>query len=571
MATELTTQQQRVVDEARDFLLLACPGSGKTRSAAARVELRARDGASTAVCSYTNVGVERFAQLLAEANVVLGSEHFLGTIHALLLKFVVYPFAHLVGVSRPPSVRYGTWPNVFFEGNRRKPISLGCFRRTRTGQLVVTELPRHLRSVAPEDIVLALGPEVIRKKDSLLINGGVMSPDDAMWVALQILTRHPAVAAAVASRFDEILLDEAQDTSELQLACLHRIRATGWLKSLVLVGDLEQSIYSFQGADSTACRKLAEYHGLKLLELTENHRSSQRICDVAARFCAREVPDTAVGPNAGCEIVPEVAVYPANDPPAAMNLFRSRLKHHGIESRNAAVLVRRWAVAEALSGQPRDLDIEPRPRRIGQIARAVATGTLTRTHLIQAQQIVSYAAYGVENLDELDEHLRESVIEATYKLLDALPALDGDLRMWIKAAAQALDGVTRPISDPPAHAAGMTLRTSSGQESALAATAFAPRIGDLVPQTVHDIKGEDREAIMMVVHRPHAADPTKQLAIWEAAVSGGQLEDHQQEERRITFVALTRAQRYCFVALPDDARGRAVATACVDFGFSSVS
>jgi ATP-dependent exoDNAse (exonuclease V) beta subunit len=72
---------------------------------------------------------------------------------------------------------------------------------------------------------------------------------------------------------------------------------------------------------------------------------------------------------------------------------------------------------------------------------------------------------------------------------------------------------------------------------------------------------------MIVIRRHHASDPTSQLDLWEAAISGSDIESKKEEERRVLFVALTRAARYCLVALPDDARGRTVAEACSSLGF----
>jgi hypothetical protein len=333
------------------------------------------------------------------------------------------------------------------------------------------------------------------------------------------------------------------------------------------VGDLEQSIFSFQGADATACQKLAAHHGLKVLRLNENHRCSQRICDIAARFCSHGIPDTAVGPNAGCEIPPEIALYPPEAPPAAIEIYRARLTHHGIAPENAAVLVRRWSVADALMGERRDIQIEDRPQRLGRIAQALASGTLTRHQVVQVQQILSFATWNTTNLDELDDSQHERLRAATYAFLRTLPPLDGDLRNWIKSAARTLDASACTLDATPMHGGGMTLRSSAAHSRIAAAAAFSPPPRELSPQTVHDIKGEDREAVMMVVHRPHGADPTRQLALWEATLAGTPIDEDQQEERRITFVALTRAQKYCLVAVPDDARGRAVVDACLDLGF----
>lgn len=75
---------------------------------------------------------------------------------------------------------------------------------------------------------------------------------------------------------------------------------------------------------------------------------------------------------------------------------------------------------------------------------------------------------------------------------------------------------------------------------------------------------------MVVIRRPHS-DPTSQLELWEAAIGGTDLDPERAEERRVLFVALTRARRYCLVALPDDQRGIAVAETCDALGFQVVA
>jgi superfamily I DNA/RNA helicase len=76
---------------------------------------------------------------------------------------------------------------------------------------------------------------------------------------------------------------------------------------------------------------------------------------------------------------------------------------------------------------------------------------------------------------------------------------------------------------------------------------------------------------MIVIRQHHGSDPTAQLGLWEAAVSGDDVDVEKEEERRVQFVALTRARRYCLVALPDDSRGQAIANACTGLGFTVVA
>jgi DNA helicase-2/ATP-dependent DNA helicase PcrA len=561
------------VDADGDFLLLACPGSGKTRSAAARVaRLAATPGVKVAACSYTNIGAERIGAILGGP---VAPQHFLGTVHAFLLRYVVYPFAHLAGAKQGPVIRAGDWPTLMVHGDHRQRMALDDFRYGPDGNLVVCRQPRSVKGT-PEEIIASVGVAVRARKTGFF-KAGVLSADDAMWVAVNLLRKRPELSRAVAGRFDEVLIDEAQDTSELQLACISELAQSGELGSLVLIGDLEQSIYSFQGASAAGCRALADDHDLREIPLAENHRCSQKICDAAAHFCAREKADTAVGHDRFCPIDPEVAVYPPADPQQAMDTFRARLNEHGIETHDAAVLARGHTMVDALAGATSTVKIHERPERIARIAVALAQGTLTQTDIRYAERTVAHCAFGSDvTLEDLDDEARADVRAAACAFLSGLPVVQGDLRAWITAAKGALDASARVLlkkqeQEKPKTAAGSLLQSGAHHEGLAAEDVFTPPARDLTPQTVHSIKGEDREAVMMVVRKPHGADPTRQLDLFHAVTTGADIEAGAEEERRVTFVALTRARRYCLVALPDTTRGRKVAAACTHLGFARIA
>ena len=409
--------------------------------------------------------------------------------------------------------------------------------------------------------------EVVRRKGQIFRASGALSPDDAMWVALHILRSSPELCSSVASRFGELILDEAQDTSELQLACVEQLRGSGQLTSLVMIGDLEQSIYSFQGASAEGCRSLAAASGLREIVLDENHRSSQHICDIAFHFSSRERADRAVGPHAACPTRTEVVPYPPSDPHACMQLFRDRLNHHGIAAASAAVLARNGATADLLNGADTSLQLRERARTLGRIAGKIATSTLTRHDVEAVERIVAYCALGITQLDDLDATQRHQLRRSSLRLLNALPAARGDLAVWMRATASALHTASEAVANPVQHTGARTLPTSAALTGREASTVFAASPPHPHAQTVHSIKGEDRDAVMVVIRRSHAADPGSQMKLWEAAADGTTINEDKQEERRVLFVALTRAQRFCLVAFPDDQRGRRVATACLELGF----
>jgi hypothetical protein len=197
----------------------------------------------------------------------------------------------------------------------------------------------------------------------------------------------------------------------------------------------------------------------------------------------------------------------------------------------------------------------------------MSTGALTRGDVMAAQRTIAYCAFDTAHLDELDDTQREALRRQTFRFLAAMPEPAGDLRIWMRQAAAALQDAACALASPPKHTGGRTLPAGVGLAGHDANTVFAPAHDPPRAQTVHSIKGEDRDAVMVVIRRAHASDPTSQLELWEAAVGKGAVDEEKHEERRVLFVALTRARQYCLVALPDDRRGEAVAASCVNLGF----
>ena len=105
---------------------------------------------------------------------------------------------------------------------------------------------------------------------------GMLDNDDLLTMASRMFSEHPEIAAEYADRFKLIMVDEFQDTDQLQVNMIKRMAGKNF-ERLCTVGDAQQSIYRFRGADvSVYDRHLASVASTNeagLIELADNFRS----------------------------------------------------------------------------------------------------------------------------------------------------------------------------------------------------------------------------------------------------------------------------------------------------------
>ena len=103
--------------------------------------------------------------------------------------------------------------------------------------------------------------------------------DDILQLVAQSISQSPKVCEWVGNQYDHLLVDEMQDTNPLQWSLLSPLKDACWL---FCVGDDAQSIYGFRGADFKNVHSFQErLPNSVVLKLTKNYRSTQEILDVA--------------------------------------------------------------------------------------------------------------------------------------------------------------------------------------------------------------------------------------------------------------------------------------------------
>ena len=125
-------------------------------------------------------------------------------------------------------------------------------------------------------------PQILSEKKKL-IKQGYANRADAHYYALKILQNHENILKLLVKRFPYIILDEAQDTSEIQMEILNTLVDYG-LSNLILVGDPEQAIYEWNDANPMLFENKFQEWKSKSIKLKENFRCSSSICDFISKF-----------------------------------------------------------------------------------------------------------------------------------------------------------------------------------------------------------------------------------------------------------------------------------------------
>jgi DNA helicase-2/ATP-dependent DNA helicase PcrA len=118
-----------------------------------------------------------------------------------------------------------------------------------------------------------------------LESAGALDFDDLLLRTVALLDRDPAVRDAYRRRFPYVLVDEYQDTNRAQYELVRHL--AGPQGNITVVGDEDQSIYSWRGADIQNILDFeTDFPGARVLRLEENYRSSQAILDAASALVA---------------------------------------------------------------------------------------------------------------------------------------------------------------------------------------------------------------------------------------------------------------------------------------------
>ncbi len=133
--------------------------------------------------------------------------------------------------------------------------------------------------------------DIYRLYQQRLVEASAMDFDDLLMVTVELFAAFPDVLGHYQERFRYVLVDEYQDTNRAQYMLVKQLTATH--RNLCVVGDSDQSIYKFRGADIRNIRDFEkDYPDARVIVLDQNYRSTETILDAANSVIANNTRRT---------------------------------------------------------------------------------------------------------------------------------------------------------------------------------------------------------------------------------------------------------------------------------------
>lgn len=572
----LTPEQHRFAEHAPEAFVEACPGAGKTRTIVARLARIAttippRKG--VALLSFTNSAVEEFMERCRVAGLdwMLGHPGFVGTFDAFVRQFFIVP-AGIDGIDIRPTV-IDSWDtlgiDVRLRGHnafRGQGVSLDYFdsegNRIDPDTVGHNALRAHVRA---NEAAYVRAAELRRRG---LRGKGYLSAADARVEAcnrLQDYSWSSCLGRALAARFHELVVDEAQDCNPLDIQILQWLRDHG--VPVVMVSDPDQSIYGFRHGDPANLRQFAEHYApANRLSLTGNFRSSPPICAAAATLRALNAPDVSTGENAAVDTPVHVLEYHGTSVPSRVGeKFVELVEQSALPPEAGIILAHSRRAAWRAAGYATPLD-DGGESRVANLAREVGVfwssseSNRTREAALRTIEKILLDLMGKIENDELparalERHgmnarwLRRIALELIMRLPRLCDNSDPGRANWVTTLHEEVDHLKlQYAANTSARGYFPRPRRPEWCRHLWQTDALQLRCS-----TIHEAKGREYDAVCVVLppDRGGAPHTSRLLDAWETRAD--------DEAKRVIYVGVTRARKLVSVAVPTALRDRLTA------------
>jgi DNA helicase-2/ATP-dependent DNA helicase PcrA len=531
-------QRQAVTSEAAPLVILAGAGSGKTRVLTRRIAYRcvteAADPRHVVALTFTRKAAGELGNRLRTLGL---RDHIVaGTFHAVAYAQLRRSWSDRRVQAPALLERKGQiLGRLLGRGSGVKAVDVaGEIEWAKARMVSPADYPREAAAarrrppVAPQAMA-----ELYDRYEQEKRNKRLVDFDDLLRLCAHGIETDTQFASSQRWQFRHLFVDEFQDVNPLQFRLLEAWR--GERLDLCIVGDPNQAIYAWNGADPSLITKLADrIPGTETVTLESNYRSSPQIVATANRVLeCGAVTTLRLRATRSEGLVPEVRVH-ATDTDEARSIARAIARGHGRDTpwSHHAVLVRTNAQAVLLAeslraagapvrvrGQTPFLQLAEIREALGAMRRSPAG---LRDALIDLEVRIPQQFEPNDAENEEDDDVLDLGLDTQPLLSDAELARIGNLEELLRLANEYLTEDRSPSADGFDTWLNATIGTDDGGSG-----------GDAVDvATFHAAKGLE----WPIVHL--AGLESGLVPIFQA-----QTNEAAAEERRLFYVAITRAER----------------------------
>ncbi len=279
-------QKEAVLETEGPVLILAGAGSGKTRVIVNKISYLINEldvnPLNILAITFTNKAAKEMNDRVAKLNSITRGM-WIGTFHSVCVK-ILRRFGDTIGYNK----------FVIYDVKDQKSLMKTIFKKLGINdeRLSINDAVRSIDSyknkmISPKNLEDSANnifiDELVKiyyEYERQLKKNNAMDFNDLLLKTIEIFKKSPEILEHYRDRFKYIFVDEYQDTNKPQYV-LVKLLASKHL-NLTVVGDVDQSIYAFRGADITNIQNFTkDYKDSKIIKLEENYRSTKYILDSA--------------------------------------------------------------------------------------------------------------------------------------------------------------------------------------------------------------------------------------------------------------------------------------------------
>ena len=289
LLTGLNKEQQQAVQHTEGpLLILAGAGSGKTKVLTVRIAHLLGQGINPyeiLAITFTNKAAKEMKSRVEGLVGDVANRIWLSTFHSFCAKFLRFELDNFLGYNSNFTI-YDTSDSQAVIKAALKALNLddkyypvgamiGAISDAKNKLLFASDFRKQARDFYQQKVA-----DVYEYYERELRKNNALDFDDLLLVAVKLLQSNEAVLDKYSKRFRYVMIDEYQDTNHAQYL-LAKLLASHW-KNIAVVGDADQSIYAWRGADIQNILDFEkDYPNCTSIKLEQNYRSTKIILDAA--------------------------------------------------------------------------------------------------------------------------------------------------------------------------------------------------------------------------------------------------------------------------------------------------